>query len=505
MRVLYVNWVDYLDAWKRGGGVSVYQSNLLSAFVRNHLADAVFLSSGTAHSSRKTGPYWRKLPSEEGDHGVARFEIVNSGVLAPGHSSFSNRSQISDAPTTEAIFDFIETNGPFDVVHFNNLEGVPAETLKLKDRWPDTRVVMSLHNYYPFCAQVNLWAEERENCVHFDDGRGCIMCDPRLRENSIRVDATIDFELARLGIKPPGKAFIAAKSVILKGGIQTKRQLRRLTGLVKPKQLSELAKLTSATAPQQLKPDASSGYHKERRETFVRLLNEHCDAVLGVSRRVCEIAEHHGVNPAILRTSYIGTAHSELWDKSPVRDRILAEDGTLTLAYLGYMRRDKGFFFLTHALRALPADLARRIHLRVFARGKREYDLRQLRLLGDHLSSVQYQNGYVHDQLDSLLDGVNVGLVPVLWEDNLPQVAIEMHARRIPLLTSNLGGAQELGNFPQMVFKAGSVEEFTDRLTAILNEEVSAQDYWQNAMRPKTNAEHMQELLEIYQDGPAGA
>ena len=46
------------------------------------------------------------------------------------------------------------------------------------------------------------------------------------------------------------------------------------------------------------------------------------------------------------------------------------------------------------------------------------------------------------------------GVVPVLWHDNLPQVAIEMHARHIPLLTSDMGGAQELGNCPEMVFAA---------------------------------------------------
>jgi len=31
MRVLYYNWVDYLDDEKRGGGVSVYLNNLMAA------------------------------------------------------------------------------------------------------------------------------------------------------------------------------------------------------------------------------------------------------------------------------------------------------------------------------------------------------------------------------------------------------------------------------------------------------------------------------------------
>ena len=31
MKILYYNWVDYLDAERRGGGVSVYQKNLIAA------------------------------------------------------------------------------------------------------------------------------------------------------------------------------------------------------------------------------------------------------------------------------------------------------------------------------------------------------------------------------------------------------------------------------------------------------------------------------------------
>ena len=63
----------------------------------------------------------------------------------------------------------------------------------------------------------------------------------------------------------------------------------------------------------------------------------------------------------------------------------------------------------------------------------------------------------IEKRIDAIISQMDVGLVPVMWEDNLPQVAIEMHARHVPLLTSDLGGAQELANFPEMVFKAGDV------------------------------------------------
>ena len=44
------------------------------------------------------------------------------------------------------------------------------------------------------------------------------------------------------------------------------------------------------------------------------------------------------------------------------------------------------------------------------------------------------------------MEDVNLGIVPPLWEDNLPQVAIEMISNGIPVLTSMNGGAKELNS-----------------------------------------------------------
>ena len=46
LRVLYYNWVDYLDAEGRGGGVTLYQRNVMTGLKGRADVDAVFLSSG---------------------------------------------------------------------------------------------------------------------------------------------------------------------------------------------------------------------------------------------------------------------------------------------------------------------------------------------------------------------------------------------------------------------------------------------------------------------------
>ena len=115
-------------------------------------------------------------------------------------------------------------------------------------------------------------------------------------------------------------------------------------------------------------------------------------------------------------------------------------------------------------------------------------------VVGDIL--VAFALGQVLQDLD--LAQVDVGIIPVLWEDNLPQVAIEMHCRHIPLITSDLGGARELGNTPEMVFRAGDVDSLHDVLFDVVAGNVDLGEYWRNARRPISMEEHAEELLDLY-------
>jgi glycosyltransferase involved in cell wall biosynthesis len=162
------------------------------------------------------------------------------------------------------------------------------------------------------------------------------------------------------------------------------------------------------------------------------------------------------------------------------------------------MRRDKGFFFLLDALEELPEAAARRVHLVIAARCGPPEAMARVEALSDRFASVRHADGYSHATLDALLAEVDVGVVPVLWEDNLPQVAIEMHARHIPLITSDLGGARELGATEQMVFRAGSAASFRDVLLELLAERVDLDAYWRRARAPMSMAEHAAGLRALY-------
>ncbi len=502
MKVLYYNWVDYLDPERRGGGVSIYQQNVIESLGSMDGIELTFLCAGLAHDPLSTQPRVRGLPAAPAGHPCRRFELVNSGTLAASHNSFGHETQIEHAATREAFFDFLAAEGPFDVVHFNNLEGLPASVLTLKDRFPDTRVVYSIHNYYASCPQVNLWHREKENCTDYDGGRKCVSCLPKAQRTEaevVRRAFGVAETLKSMGMKPGGRAF----DLSFRAGMKLAK-----AGLPAAAALSAGARDVAAysdtvTAPpgaggpfQQLEPDYAR--YRRRREAVTGLINAHADVILAVSERAGAVATRFGLSADKLAVEYIGTRHASKYAETAPAPSVLAPDGTLTLGYLGYMRRDKGFYFLLDALEAMPAKLAERVHVVIAARSGPPAVMKRLRALGGSFASILHADGYTHDTIDEILDRVRVGLVPVMWEDNLPQVAIEMHARHIPLMTASLGGAKELGNYPPMTFEGGNISQFHAIVSDLLSNTINLDAYWARARAPTSLDEHRDRLLTHY-------
>lgn len=495
LRILYYNWVDYLDAEKRGGGVTLYQRNIIEGLQGYAQSDITFLSSGLSYDLPARAPRWEVQRHGAKTDTVQRYELVNSGVLAPAHHSFGDPAQVSHPATRDVFFDFVARTGPYDVIHFNNLEGVPADVLEIKQQHPDTRVIVSLHNYYPVCSQVNLWVQERETCEDFQGGARCVTCLPHQNDaRMLRVANGLSYRLRCAGLQPGTWAYDVAFRGVMGVGSRGLRLLRKLRGHEKSLKIPAIDSDNTR---------ARAAEFAARRAAMTALINENCDRVLCVSEAVAVLAQRYGIDPALTLTSYIGTVAAQMYGQT-TRAPDVPENQTLTLGYLGYMRRDKGFFFLLDALEALPAEMAAKMRLVAAARAGDGATMARLARLGTHLAGVTHHDGYTHDEMDKVLDGVDVGVVPVLWHDNLPQVAIEMHARHIPLLTSDRGGACELGGSADMVFAAGDIAAFGARIAALLAREVDFDTYWDQAMTPPQMPAHLAQLMEVYTATSAG-
>jgi glycosyltransferase involved in cell wall biosynthesis len=494
MKILYYNWVDYLDVEKRGGGVTVYQRNLIDKLVDNKEHQIYFLASGLDYSIHTRRPY---VKEERSYKGARKFTLINSEVLSPGQSSFFDSRSIRAELTTSTFDKFISSNGPFDVIHFNNLEGLPAEVLHLKDRYPDTKFIYSMHNYFAVCPQVNLWYREKENCLDYDGGRKCATCllyEPNPKQAiSLGIFATT---LRKVGIKPETKAF--AYSYYLA------RLIRSLLRKAKASVGVFLGKGDERSGKNiRIEPldDPTRYYFRERRGFFVGAINDNCDAVIAVSEQVKNVATKFGIDPSIIVTSYIGTKMAESYsppDLESLQSRLQAKN-TIRIGYLGYMRKDKGFYFLLDALETMPDELTGRIDITIAAKMTDESVIKRLSAVADKFNSIDYMDGYTHAEIDGIYEALDLSVVPVLWEDNLPQVAIESVCHHVPVMASNLGGAKELcGSDSNFVFEAGNIEDFVNKLGALVKSPTRLLGYWTNSRRPVTMGSHIEWLIDMY-------
>ncbi|MHB1425186.1 MAG: glycosyltransferase [Gemmataceae bacterium] len=481
LKILYYNWVDFEDERQRGGGVSIYQRNLIDAATQRG-EEVWFFSSGVCYSPFSRRPFLREVKARK--EGVRKFEIVNSTILSPGQEAFGQ--DVATSPRMEPLFaDFLREHGPFDVVHFNNLEGIPVSFLRLaRAHYPQAKIIYSVHNYFAFCPQVNLWFQERAACRDFRDGRKCVNCliqplHPRGAQRLYRLENC----LRKLGIPPQSFVdrfinwFVFG---VVRSGYHLARAVYRGEGLAtKVPQLSCVSR--QPTQAKAILDPAEAARFAARRRVFVDALNTYTDHILAVSRRVAELTVGFGIDPAKVQTFHIGTRFAErlrVSEPRPSGSGILNRSPTgaaqpkseiLRIAYLGYMRLDKGFYFYLKALKSMPAPLARRLALTFAAKITDPHAYQTIKRMAHRFASVAFHDGYTHTQLADMLSHIDLAVVPVLWEDNLPQVAIECVASGVPILTSNRGGAQELLGCRDLVFQAGSHADFHAKIRNILD------------------------------------
>lgn len=461
MKILYFNWVPTRALSVDGGGVSVYQKNLLLELSTYTNVDVYYLTTSYAYNIFSSKIYIRKV-KQTNIKNIKEFEIVNAPILAPSFFSFDKIEEyFKFDKSIDVILNFLKKE-KFDIIHFNNLEGISAQVLSLKKFFPRTKFIISLHNYFPFCAQVNLWYRDYENCIDYLDGKKCKNC------NIFPVDYNM-------------KKFERSNLANLKH-----RNLSKFLG-----------KIYSCFCKDDKKDFLTEDY-KFRRMNYVKLINENVDIVVAVSKRVKKIAIDMGIDSNKCIVKYIGTKHAEYVNEYK---NITNHNGDITLGYLGYMRRDKGFYFFLDALENMPENISKFIGIVCAAPITDKDAYNRLKFLNNKFKFVKIYDGYKQENLKFILSEVSLGVVPVLWEDNLPQVALEFVAYGIPIITSNLGGAQELTGSEHFIFEAGDFMDFFNKIKYIIDNKESLGLFWININEKNilnTISNHCKELLELY-------
>ncbi len=452
--ILVYNW-DYVDGHK-GGGVSVYMQNMMRGLLSTSDYKLLYLNCGLTYTMDG------KLRIVRRQNGISQeiesYEIVNSPVLAPAQQSPRNvQKYLHDESVAELVYTFINEH-KIDVVHFNNLEGLPINILKLKDKIKGIKFVYSVHNYFPVCTRVNLWKDEKINCAH--------NCDKKSFAECAHCYSYVNYNLERI-----------------------RRFIKKENNVGVYKCCNYLSKVFPDKGDEKL--------YREFEEITIAYINQYVDLVLAVSQRVKEIIVAHNVREEIVKVSYIGTSVANDQMHNPNVD--YSKGDVFRIMYMGYMRKDKGFFFLCEALDKMPPELASRVEVNIVARFNPNSDeVAVLEKLRCKFYGINLVNGYTKDNQKALLQGIHLGIVPVLWEDNLPQVAIEQIAWGVPILVSDFGGAKELCNNEAFIFRTGDVMDFLEKFSAIFNDSQKLSEFYKHSIPLVTMKQHIQELQCFY-------
>ncbi len=470
MKLLYYNWLPFDEEEGRGGGVSLYLKDLIGRLINEKQDEIWFFSSGYYYDVDDTSLRYEEIPNIYS--GSCRtFSIINSPVVSPAYLSFYSLDTVLNDTRLGGVYEaFLKEFGPFDVVHYHNLEGLSLSVINRHRSFRETAFIYTIHNYYAFCPQVNLWRDEAASCDMEDTGKECIIC---MREHV------------------PLKKLARKKTYIYK----LKRQYSKALEEEYKAKEKEINEEFYEEEHRELYPD-----EKERiieacclyRKMMVEAVNASFDLVIGVSKRTCDIAIRKGISPNLIRLGYIGTKATE----NRNTPKFTEKKADLSIIYMGYQRRDKGYMFLAEALNMLPESVSKRIRLTIAA--KRVPNAPEVIINGEKFADFIYKDGYTRNEIKSMLATQDLGIIPSLWEDALPQVAIEMAANGVPVLSSDRGGASELSDDHRFIFRAGDIEDFIRHITEIAENPRLLNEYWNGFHALTTMERHISELYDIY-------
>ena len=341
---------------------------------------------------------------------VRMHELLNSPVLAGTGDRGTRRPDLElREPTVERLFRAVLDEVRPDLVHVQELNGLPSSLLEI----PAERgvpVAMTLHDYHALCPTVKLFDLHGQRCRRREPAPVCVGCCR---------DA-------------PGDA----RELVTLTGRHHKREASTLVPLVQyvpgPGAVRRWVRGSAEPARRAAPPGDVAGF-QARRDVNVARLNG-VDRLLPVSAAVGDLYAELGVERGRLRT--LGLTVSHLESLRPRRmDAVGRPVRFVTLN--GCASPAKGADVVAGALDELAAGGLTPQDLTLSVAGHVDPTVAD-RLAASPL--VHLLGDYPPAALDEMLDGFDVGIVPSIWDETFGFVAVELLAKGLPLI-GNAAGA----------------------------------------------------------------
>lgn len=540
--IAILGWASVSNQAREGSGYNL---------VASETAAGLALSGHTVHALR-SGMHYSFRPGiriepEDPWRGVSQWRLVNSPNLSPAVFNFRNMERERSAPAESAAVLRWLDRVRADLVHIHSLEGYPLDLIP-KVRDSGRPVVVTPHNYWFVCPQVDLLRNETHVCTDYEGGKACETCLTPAPPNRARARRRIEqFSARRLG--PVGAAVVRSflrhrpKLVIPNLGLGSKKGRDDLndppvdpdlalgfdlpaadrSGLIGPEfpvdETEELTPLGKSPIDQNERFLNATHHlrvlndYGRRRVEGIAALNA-AAVVTPPSAFMADTHERMGLDADRLRVLRLGLPHLDrIYRRTAAaptyRTRPWSarhDDRPLRFGFFGTVRHNKGIDILVRAIQALDPSVRARCHFMLHAGGG---DWLHRRRLARH-PEVSFLGGYDLLHLVSAGATFDVGVLPHIWFENSPIVLLEFLSAGKFVLASRLGGPPEwirepaagdrdaLGN--GLMFPGGDPEALAERITRLATGTVTLPSPAEiHAMSPiRSYPDYMAEVEAIY-------
>lgn len=533
LRVALLGWARLSFQGAQGSGYNLSASELATGLAMSG-HEVFYLASGRRYSLRP-GMF---IARTERWRGVECFDLYNSPNLSPASYNFRNMGrELSHPRQTRLVLRWLDRHR-IRVVHIHSLEGFPLDLIgAIKES--GRAVVVTPHNYWYACPQVDLMRGEVSLCRDYEGGRACETCMPARSVAGTSLKRRLGHTFERLvGFELAGWIRRTAKEVPDRWKEITGRLVRPLPnareadpeaalgfdigdgdGLIRHNLASEPGdgrrRPVAPTAIDENERFLKAPHHLtvlngygRRRLAGIEALNR-ADLVTPPSDFVRRVYVSMGLDEHRSRVVRLGQPHfdqihrrtkrSPYYNLRPWDPRTATRP--LRFGFFGAMRPSKGIDVLAAAIPLLPREIRQRCQFHIRAAGN-DWPMRKKLSL---YPEVSFTGTYDLLQLIGAGGEYDVGILPHVWFENSPLVLLEhLHAGKF-VISSRLGGVTEWIDPPRngLLVAGGHPDQLADAITRLVRGDVplpSAREIHEATPILRSYPDHVLEVEAIYRE-----
>lgn len=387
--------------------------------------------------------------------GVDVAEIVNV------HQRGTLAGTYDDPEISAAASSLLQSFHP-DCVHVQHLQNLSIGLLE-EARYRGASSVFTLHDYWLSCPRDGLRMQEDLTISTAVDHESCARC---LRQSPYLVP-------------------------LVQRGLSRAARRAGLAGLLH--RLHDVAPAASEAALRllrRLSPARSRGLAREldRRAARLRQVVNAVDAVLAPTRFAFERALEFGIETGRLRLLRLGAVCDAPRPRPPGARR--------RLGFVGTLAPHKGVHVLVEAFRGVVSHEAS-LDLHGSVSVQPAY-VERLRRAADGDPRIRFQGAFREGEQGRVLASLDALVMPSVWWENSPLVALEALAAGVPVVASGIGGVPELVEHGRsgLLVPPGDPRPLRAALSDVVNGRRLAEEL--PALEIKTVEEGARELAALY-------